>query len=84
MSPLWRDEVGIYLAQRRVCLVRIRRGIRPTLLQDENHIEPLAAPGWEGVLALLEQRLSQGPWSDARARIVPPGTVRSSPRCSRS
>jgi len=40
------------------------------LLQDENHIEPLAAPGWEGVLALLEQRLSQGPWSDARARIV--------------
>jgi hypothetical protein len=70
VSPLWRDEVGIYLAQRRVCLLRIRRGIKPALLQDENHVEPLAAPGWEGVLALLEQRLSQGPWSDARARIV--------------
>ena len=70
MSPLWRDEVGIYLAQRRVCLVRIRRGIRPTLLHDENYIEPLAAPGWESVLALLEQRLAQGRWSDARARIV--------------
>jgi hypothetical protein len=70
VSPLWRDEVGIYLAQRRVCLVRIRRGIRPTLLHDENYIEPLAAPGWESVLALLEQRLAQGRWSDARARIV--------------
>jgi hypothetical protein len=70
VSPLWRDEVGIYLAQRRVCLVRVRRGLRPTLLQDENYIEPLAAPGWESVLALLEQRLAQGPWSDARARVV--------------
>jgi len=70
VSPLWRDEVGIYLAQRRVCLVRIRRGIRPTLLHDEDYNEPLAAPGWESVLALLEQRLAQGRWSDARARIV--------------
>jgi hypothetical protein len=70
VSPLWRDEVGIYLAQRRVCLVRIRRGIRPTVSHDENYIEPLAAPGWESALALLEQRLAQGPWSDARARIV--------------
>jgi hypothetical protein len=70
VSPLWRDEVGIYLAQRRVCLVRIRRGIRPTVPQDENYIEPLASPGWESALALLEQRLAQGPWSDARARIV--------------
>jgi hypothetical protein len=70
VSPLWRDEVGIYLAQRRACLVRIRRGIRPSLLQGENHVDPLADPGWESVLALLEQRLTQGPWADARARIV--------------
>jgi hypothetical protein len=70
VSPLWRDEVGIYLAQRRVCLVRIRRGIRPSLLHEENYIDPNAAPGWESVLALLEQRLAQGPWADARARIV--------------
>ena len=70
MSPLWRDEVGIYLAQRRVCLVRIRRGIRPTLAHEEDHSNPLAAPGWESVLELLEQRLAQGSWSDARARVV--------------
>jgi hypothetical protein len=70
VSPLWRDEVGIYLAQRRVCLVRIRRGMRPSLMQGENYIEPLAAPGWESMLGLLEQHLTQGPWADARARIV--------------
>ena len=70
MSPLWRDEVGIYLAQRRLCLVRIRRGIKPTLAREEDQVEPLAAPGWENVLALLESQLAQGEWSDARARVV--------------
>jgi hypothetical protein len=70
VSPLWRDEVGIYLAQRRVCLVRIRRGIRPTLARDEDHVAPLAEPGWEGVLDMLEQQLAQRTWSDARARVV--------------
>jgi hypothetical protein len=40
------------------------------VLHEESHIDPLAAPGWDGVLALLEQRLSQGPWTDARARVV--------------
>jgi hypothetical protein len=70
VSPLWRDEVGIYLAQRRVCFVRIRRGVRPALAGEEDHVEPLAEPGWEGSLALLEQRLAARTWSDARARAV--------------
>jgi hypothetical protein len=70
VSPLWRDEVGIYLAQRRLCLVRIRRGIRPTLAREEDHVEPLAAPGWETALGLLESQLAQGEWSDARVRVV--------------
>ncbi len=70
MSPLWRDEVGLYLAQRRVCLVRIRRGIRPTLTRETDHVDPLAASGWESALALLEQQLADRAWSDARARVV--------------
>ena len=70
MSPLWRDEVGIYLAQRRVCLVRIRRGIHPSLGGREDHVDPSAPAGWESVIALLESRLAQGGWSDARARVV--------------
>lgn len=70
MSPLWRDEVGMYLAQRRVCLVRIRRGVKPALAQQEDHLAPLAAPGWESALALLDEKLAQRTWSDARARVV--------------
>ena len=70
MSPLWRDEVGIYLAQRRACLVRMRRGIRATLAAEVDHADPAAAAGWEGALALLEQQLNEGTWSDACVRVV--------------
>jgi hypothetical protein len=70
VSPLWRDEVGIYLAPRRVCMVRIGRGIRPSVMHEENHFEPQRAPGWEAALTLLEAQLGQPPWPDARARIV--------------
>lgn len=70
MSPLWRDEVGVYLAPRRACLVRLRRGIRPTLTAEVNHAEPEAALGWEGALTLLERHMNEGTWSDARIRVV--------------
>lgn len=70
MSPLWRDEVGMYLAPGRVCLVRIRRGIKPSVAQQEDHVAPLVVPDWETVLALLDEKLVQGTWSDARARVV--------------
>jgi hypothetical protein len=70
VSPLWRDEVGIYMAQRRHCLVRLGRGIRPAVVREEDHIERQCAPGWEAALALLEQHLAQPIWSDARARVV--------------
>jgi hypothetical protein len=70
VSPLWRDEVGVYLAQRRVCLVRIQRGIRPAFARGEDHLDTQSGPGWENAAALLEQRLAEGAWSDAHARIV--------------
>jgi hypothetical protein len=60
----------MYLAQRRVCLVRIRRGIKPALAQQEDHVAPHVAPGWENVLALLDEKLAQRTWSGARARVV--------------
>ena len=71
MSPLWRDEVGVHLAQRRVCLVRIGRGIRPTLVAEESRFEASAAAGWEGALALLADELQrEHTWSDACLRAV--------------
>jgi hypothetical protein len=62
--------VGIHLAQRRVCLVRIRRGIRPTLAAETDQTEPLAPAGWDGALALLEAQMTERTWSDARVRVV--------------
>jgi len=70
VSPLWRDEVGIYLAQRRVCLVRLRRGMRPTLAAELDHADPQAAAGWEGAVALLERQLADTAWDGARVRVV--------------
>jgi hypothetical protein len=71
VSPLWRDEVGIHLAQRRVCLVRIRRGIRPALAAESDLLaEPPTSAGWDGALALLEPHMTERAWSDAKARVV--------------
>ena len=70
MSPSWRDEVGIYLAQRRVCAVRLDRGMRPRVTQEMDRSEPAAAPGWEGALALLDREMADGRWSRAQVRFV--------------
>jgi hypothetical protein len=60
----------VYLAQRRVCLVRMRRGIRPTLAAEVQQADAHATPGWEGAIALLERHLLEPTWSDARLRVV--------------
>jgi hypothetical protein len=62
--------VGIHLAQRRVCLVRLRRGVRPTLAAGTDHADPRAPAGWDGALALLEEQMAERTWSDARVRVV--------------
>ena len=70
MSPLWRNEVGVYVTPRRIYLVRIKRGIRPVLEREEDHVVAEAEGGWEGALKLYESLLDTGGWSDAAARIV--------------
>lgn len=70
MSPLWRNEVGVYVTPRRIYLVRIKRGIRPVLEREEDHAVPEAESGWQGALKLYERLLDTGGWSDAAARIV--------------
>jgi hypothetical protein len=62
--------VGVYVTPRRICLVRIKRGIRPVLALEEEHAVAGAESGWEGALKLYEQHLDSGGWSDAAARIV--------------
>jgi hypothetical protein len=71
VSPLWRDEIGAYLSPHRLCLVRMRRGVRP--VPGAQHEERFAAnPGdsWEAPLAALAARLGEPSWVGARTRIV--------------
>jgi hypothetical protein len=70
VSPLWRDEVGVYVTPRRICLVRIKRGIHPLLEREEDHTAAEAARDWESALQLYERHLDTGAWSNAAARIV--------------
>ncbi len=70
MSPLWRDEIAIYLAPRRLALVRRARGLRPRVVATTE----LALPDTTGdvgpVLARLAELLTEPTWHGAAARAV--------------
>ena len=73
MSPRWRDEVAIYLAPRKLALVRRRRGIRGRVVAATEL--GLAIPGGGSndvgpVLALLADLLGEPTWQRAAARVV--------------
>lgn len=70
MSPLWRDEIGVYLSARRLCLVRMGRGIKPQLLREEQQTIETETAGWDTVLAALSRQLAAAEWSNARVRAV--------------
>lgn len=73
MSPLWRDEVAIYLAPRKLALVRRARGLRPRVVAATDLV--LAIPGAASadvapVLSLLSDLLTEPTWQGAAARVV--------------
>jgi hypothetical protein len=71
VSPLWRDEVGAYLSPHRLCLVRMRRGVKPTqAAEHELRFEGVKAEGWTQPLEVFATLLSQPPWAGARTRVV--------------
>jgi hypothetical protein len=71
VSPLWRDEVGAYLAPHRLCLARLKRGMRATVAAEEHIRLPAAAAGdWSAALKALEQRLGEHSSPAARLRLV--------------
>ena len=82
MSPLWRDEVGVHLSPERVCMVRLRRGLRPRVVAEyeqvvKAHSASVAAAetdsrcsNWSASLATVEQLLAEPQWRGAALRIV--------------
>lgn len=71
MSPLWRDEVGIFVGPRRVVLTRMGRGLRPACIAEQAlQVEGGSFSDWEPSLAVLAASLSDARWQDGNARIV--------------
>ena len=71
MSPLWRDEIGIYVSPRRVVLSRMKRGLRPLNLAESNR--PVAneeTHQWEATLDALESCLEETTWHGAIGRLI--------------
>jgi hypothetical protein len=71
VSPLWRDEIAIYLAPRKIALARRERGLKPRLGATT---EVAVSGGHVGdirpAFARLAEVLAEPTWQDATARVV--------------
>ena len=71
MSPLWRDEVGAYLSPHRLCLVRMKRGAKPThVAEHELRFEGARNDSWTAPLEAFAAMLAHPPWAGTRTRVV--------------
>ena len=71
MSPLWRDEIGIYLAPHKLALTRLARGVRPRSIGEANWSNDLEDDvHWSNALNALNAFLAKPEWQGAVARIV--------------
>lgn len=71
MSPLWRDEVAIYLAPRKLALERRGRGLKPRVVAATVLAVPAGTVGDIGpVCARLADVLTEPTWHGAAARVV--------------
>ena len=71
MSPLWRDEIAIYFAPRKLALVRRTRGIKPRVVAATELAVTAGTAGEIGpVVARLADVLTDPAWHGAAARVV--------------
>ena len=71
MSPLWRDEIGIYVAPHRLALTRLARGVRPKTVGAAAWTNELSGDThWSAALSALDSLLATPDWQGAAARIV--------------
>jgi hypothetical protein len=71
VSPLWRDEIAIYLAPRRLALMRRARGLKPRVVASTELAVPAGTFGDIGpVFARLADVLTEPTWHGAAARAV--------------
>ena len=71
MSPLWRDEIGIFVAPTKVVMARMRRGIRPKCIAEQgNCVESAHSGDWQPALDCLQKQVANELWHNANVRLV--------------
>lgn len=71
MSPLWRDEIGVYVSPHKLALTRQKRGVRPRSVREFGWSNGfLGDTQWNAVLAALDVLLAKPEWQKAVARLV--------------
>jgi hypothetical protein len=71
VSPLWRDEIGIYVAPHKLALTRLARGVRPKTVGVAHWAnERVDDTHWGAALGALHAMLAEPEWQRAVARIV--------------
>ena len=71
MSPLWRDEIGIYVAPHKLALTRLARGVKPKSVGEAGWSNELANDAhWGAALNALDALLAKSEWQKAVARVV--------------
>ncbi len=71
MSPLWRDEIGLFMAPKRVVMARMKRGVRPVNVAERNiAVDTRETHQWEAAIATLEHCLEDEIWHEANVRLV--------------
>jgi hypothetical protein len=70
VSPLWRDEISIYVAPRKLALARRLRGVKPRLGACTELALPDGGNDGAAALAHLADVLRESTWQNADARVV--------------
>ena len=71
MSPLWRDEIGIYLAPHKLALTRLARGVKPKTVGTVGWVNEVAGDmHWSATLSALDALLAKKAWQGAAVRAV--------------
>jgi len=71
VSLLWRDEVGVHLSPRAVCMVRLKRGVKPSFAGEHEQSVEAQPPGhWAAAVAAVDAQLAKDDWRGAVLRVV--------------
>lgn len=71
MSPLWRDEIGVFVGPTKVVFARMKRGIRPKCVAEQGiSVESANSGDWQPALDALRQQVENELWHSANCRLV--------------